>query len=173
METKVTVIVDNIAYAAIAGEWGLSMLVEYADKKILLDVGASELFAKNMEQLGFHIGDIDYAVLSHAHYDHANGMPRFFRENSKAKFYLRETAGENCYFKKFMFHKYIGIPRHILTDYPGRVEIVSGDYELMKGVYLIPHKTEGLETIGKREKMYQRTAMGGSRIISRMSKVWF
>lgn len=29
METKVTVIVDNIAYEGIAGEWGLSILVEY------------------------------------------------------------------------------------------------------------------------------------------------
>ena len=160
METRVTVIVDNIACDGIAGEWGLSILVEYADKKILVDVGASELFVKNMEQLGINVKDVDYAVLSHAHYDHANGMPRFFKENSKAKFYLRETAGENCYFKKFIFHKYIGIPRHVLTDYSERIEIVSGDYELMKGVYLIPHKTKGLEVIGKREMMYQRTSHG-------------
>ncbi len=160
METKVTVIVDNIASAGIAGEWGLSILVEYENKKILVDVGASGLFVKNMEQLGINVGDVDYAVLSHAHYDHANGMPRFFKENSKAKFYLRETTEENCYFKKFIFHKYIGIPKHILVDYSERIEIVSGDYQLMKGVYLIPHKTKGLEYLGKREKMYQRTSNG-------------
>ena len=45
-------------------------------------------------------------------------------------------------------------------DYSERIEIVSGDYELMKGVYLIPHKTKGLEAIGKREMMYQRTSCG-------------
>lgn len=59
---------------------GLSILVEYENKKILVDVGASELFAKNMEQLGINIRDIDYAALSHAPYDHANGMPRFMKE---------------------------------------------------------------------------------------------
>lgn len=160
METNITVIVDNIACEGIAGEWGLSILVAHRNKKILVDVGASELFAKNMEQLGIDIGTVDYAVLSHAHYDHANGMPRFFKENGKAKFYLRETAGENCYHKKFIFHKYIGIPKRVLTDYAERIEIVSGDYELMKGVYLIPHKTKGLEAIGKREMMYQRTPFG-------------
>lgn len=160
METKVTVIVDNKAAEGMAGEWGLSILVENENKKILVDVGASELFAKNMKQLGIDIGDVDYAVLSHAHSDHANGMPKFFKENSKAKFYLRETTEENCYYKKFIFHKYIGIPKHILTDYSERIEIISGDYKLMKGIYLIPHKTKGLENIGKREMMYQRTSHG-------------
>ena len=142
------------------GEWGLSILSEYAGKKILVDVGASELFAENMSKLGFDIEDIDYGVLSHAHYDHANGMPRFFKENHKAKFYLRETTGENCYVKKFFFRKYIGIPKNVMTGYADRIEIVSGDYKLFEGAYLIPHKTKGLEAIGKREMMYQKTLRG-------------
>ena len=160
METKLTVIVDNTPYGNMKGEWGLSILSEYAGKKILVDVGASELFAENMSKLGFDIEDIDYGILSHAHYDHANGMPRFFKENHKAKFYLRETTGENCYVKKFFFRKYIGIPKNVMTGYADRIEIVSGDYKLFEGAYLIPHKTKGLEAIGKREMMYQKTLRG-------------
>lgn len=160
MNTKLTVIVDNIPFGQAKGEWGLSILVEYGDKKILADAGASDLFADNLKKLGFDVADIDYATLSHAHYDHANGMPKFFQDNKKAKFYLRETTAENCYFKKFFLHKYIGIPKKVMTDYKDRIEIVSGDYQLCEGVYLIPHKTEGLEKIGKREMMYQRTANG-------------
>ena len=160
MNTKLTVIVDNIPFGEIQGEWGLSILVEYGGKKILVDVGASELFAENMPKLGFRVADVDNAVLSHAHYDHANGMARFFKENEKAKFYLRETAEENCYFKKFIIHKYIGIPKKILTTYADRIEIVSGDYQLCEGVYLIPHKTAGLEMLGKREMMCRRTKKG-------------
>ncbi len=160
MNTKLTVIVDNIPFGEIQGEWGLSILAEYGGKKILVDVGASELFAENMPKLGFRVADVDYAVLSHAHYDHANGMARFFKENEKAKFYLRETAEENCYFKKFIIHKYIGIPKKILTTYADRIEIVSGDYQLCEGVYLIPHKTAGLEMLGKREMMCRRTKKG-------------
>ncbi|MCR4727718.1 MAG: MBL fold metallo-hydrolase, partial [Lachnospiraceae bacterium] len=41
-----------------------------------------------------------------------------------------------------------------------RIEMISGDYKLLEGVYLIPHKTPGLSEIGKREKMYQRTKHG-------------
>lgn len=160
MNTKMTVVVDNISNETLCGEWGLSIMVEYGEKKILADVGASDLFVENMEKLGFDITEVDYATLSHAHYDHANGMPRFFRENTKAKFYLRDSTGENCYAKKYFFRKYIGIPRGVLTEYADRIEMVKGDFELCQGVWLIPHKTSGLEAIGKRERMYQRTEKG-------------
>ncbi len=159
-KTKLTVIVDNISSEDLCGEWGLSILVQHNDKKILVDAGSTDLFAENLKKLGFDIKDIDYGVLSHAHYDHANGIPRFFEDNAKAKFYFRETTAENCYAKKFIFKKYIGIPKHILTDHADRIELVSGDYKLCDGAYLIPHKTEGLDAIGKRELMYKRTKRG-------------
>jgi len=160
MKTKITVIVDNIDMDGIQGEWGLCMLVEYEEKKILVDTGASNLFAQNLRKLGFDMKDIDYATLSHAHYDHANGMPCFFCENEKAKFYLQETAGENCYFKKFIFHKYIGIPKRVMKKYANRIEMASGLYKLYDGAYLLGHSTEGLSAIGKREMMYTKTKKG-------------
>lgn len=160
MKTELTVIVDNISSEEMAGEWGLSILVKHGDKMILADAGSSGLFSDNLKKLGYNIKDIDFATLSHAHYDHANGMTKFFEENKKAKFYVRESTAANCYAKKFIFKKYIGIPRHVLTDYSERIEIVNGDYKLCEGAYLIPHKTAGLAAIGKRELMFQKTDSG-------------
>ncbi|QFJ54884.1 MBL fold metallo-hydrolase [Pseudobutyrivibrio xylanivorans] len=161
METKLTVIVDNIPKdELLQGEWGLSILIEYGELKILLDTGKSELFAENLKTLGFDIKDIDYGVLSHAHYDHANGIPKFMQENSKAKFYLRKAVDANCYHLKLFGARYNGIPKDLLTDYANRIEFLEGDYELCNGVYLIPHKTKGLSWIGRREMMYRKTAHG-------------
>lgn len=160
MNTKLTVIVDNIPSGDIKGEWGLSILAEYNDKKILIDTGASNLFTENLNKLGFDINSIDYATLSHAHYDHSNGMERFFKDNDHSSFYLRESANENCYFKKFFVKKYIGIPRNILSDYENRIVFTSGKYELLPGAYLIGHTTSGLDKIGKRENMYQKLDKG-------------
>ena len=157
MGTVLTIIVDNISAADIPGEWGLSIIAEHRGNKILIDTGASDLYVGNMSKLGFDIDDIDFGVLSHAHYDHANGMPDFFEHNGQAKFYLRETVAEDCYFKKFFFRKYIGIPRHVLEKYSERIVFVSGDYNLCDGAYLIPHKTNNLDRIGKREMMYRHT----------------
>lgn len=160
MKTKMTVLVDNVPSETLAGEWGLSILIEYGEKKILADAGSSGLFAENMKKLGFSVADVDYATLSHAHYDHANGMPYFFRENQKSRLYVRETTLDNCYYKYFFIRKYIGISENLLTDYADRIETVSGDYRLCEGAYLIPHKSNGLERIGKRERMYRRTEKG-------------
>lgn len=158
MKTKITVIVDNISNSELGleGEWGLSLLVEYDNKKILLDTGGSNLFLKNLKGLGFDVEDIDYGVLSHAHYDHGNGIPAFLKENAKAKFFLRDAAKEKCYHKRRFFRIYIGIPKKLIKNYPERIELVTGDYKLIDGVYLIPHKSQGLASIGEREKMYIR-----------------
>ncbi len=153
---KATVIVDNKKSENLNGEWGLSVYIEYRDQKILLDVGASNLFAENAEKLGLSIADIDAAVLSHAHFDHANGMEKFFEMNEKAKFFVQKDCCENCYSKYWIFSKYIGIPKGISEKYSDRFVYAEDDYKVSDGVWLIPHRTEGLEKIGKREHMYQR-----------------
>ena len=108
---RATVLTDNIADRELQGEWGLSIYIEYQNRNILLDTGASDLFLKNAKKLSRKIEDVDYAVLSHAHYDHADGIDAFFGKNKKAKFYLREGSAENCYGKKWILRRYIGLPK--------------------------------------------------------------
>lgn len=157
---KAIVLVDNIGNDVTKGEWGLSIYIEYNDKKVLLDVGGSNLFLKNAKRMGIAIEQVDFAVLSHAHYDHAGGMKDYFENTIDTKFYVQQTCKENCYFKKWIFHKYIGIPKGVLEKYSNRIVFAKGDYNISKGVSLIPHKTEGLSAIGKREMMYQREVSG-------------
>lgn len=151
---KATVIMDNIAEGKLISEWGLSILIEYEDKKILLDTGASDKFLLNAAKLGIDISEVDYGVLSHAHYDHADGMEHFFQNNEKASFFLRQGCDENCYGRYLIFSKYVGIKKGILEKYKERIIYVRGDCEIASGIYLIPHKTAGLSAIGKSNKLY-------------------
>ena len=75
---EMTVLIDNVAEEPLAGEWGLSILIIADGRKILLDTGSSGLFARNADYLGIDLGSVDIGVLSHAHYDHADGMETFF-----------------------------------------------------------------------------------------------
>ena len=160
MRTKITVGIDNIAANGLKGEWGLSLMIEYGDKKILLDAGASELFRVNYEKLGFNIADVDYGVLSHAHMDHANGIPAFFRHNSKAKFYVSENTAPDCYGKILFVRFYSGIPKNMMTDYADRIVKVSGVSEITDGVYIVPHHAGGYPELGKKGHMLRKTADG-------------
>lgn len=157
---KATVIVDNIENGECRGEWGLSIFIEYKDKKILLDTGKSNLFAENAEKLGISLESVDFGVLSHAHYDHADGIREFCRMNGTAPFYLQKACGENCYRRKPVFRKYIGISEGTLEECKDRIRYVSGVCQVSDGVFLISHSTPGLERLGRREKMYVKMPKG-------------
>lgn len=146
---KATVLIDNIAKDKLKGEWGLSIFIEHEDKRILLDTGASSNFLSNANSLSIPLSKVDYAVLSHAHYDHADGMDSFFKENSKAKFYLSSECKENCYGKRWIFSKYIGIKKGTMEKYKDRIVYVKGDKVLSPGVSIVSHKTKGLEARAK------------------------
>ena len=123
---KIQVLIDNIASCCgsrkLFGEWGLSVYVEFEGKRYLLDTGASHLFAKNAGVMGVDLSKIDIGILSHAHFDHSDGMAKFFHANKTAPFYLRKGAGENCYHThkllgRFTYHEYIGIHKGFLKRF--------------------------------------------------------
>ena len=160
MKTKITVGIDNIAGNCLKGQWGLSLLIEYGDRKILLDTGGSDLFISNYEKLGIDVADIDYGVLSHAHCDHANGMPSFFQHNSKAKFYVSENTAPNCYGKLLFIRFYSGIPQTMMKDYEDRIIKVSGVSGITEGVYIVPHREGGYPESGNKAHMLIKTPAG-------------
>ena len=73
-------------------EWGLSVLIETAGKKILLDTGLTDLYKANAEALGADLTDDDALVISHGHFDHTGGVPSFVKINKKAPVYLHRDA---------------------------------------------------------------------------------
>lgn len=153
---KAVVLSDNLGCGLNPGEWGLSLFLQCGPTKVLLDTGASGLFAENADRLGIPLAEVEYAVLSHAHYDHADGMRVFFQRNDHARFYLQKSCAENCYRVKPEGLKYIGIAKGTLEEWSSRICYVEGDVPLAEGIWLVAHRTPGLEQAGLREKMYRK-----------------
>jgi 7,8-dihydropterin-6-yl-methyl-4-(beta-D-ribofuranosyl)aminobenzene 5'-phosphate synthase len=77
------------------------------------------------------------AVLSHHHYDHGGGFPRFFALNPNAKVYLKKPPDGDCYFKAFLFRKrYIGLDRDLFKTYPARFAFIEKFSEILPDVYI-------------------------------------
>lgn len=151
---KITVLIDNIEANNCKSEWGLSFLIEYKGNKYLLDTGSSNNFLYNSCKLGINIKDVDYGILSHAHYDHSDGMDFFFDINNKAKFYVQKSSKENCYSKILFYKKYIGVKKGIFEKYKNRIEYVDNYFKINEGVSLIGHSAPNLSNIGVKEHMY-------------------
>ena len=151
---NITVLSDNNGTEQLAGEWGLSILIEFSGLNILLDAGASDLFLKNARLLGKDLSRIDIAVLSHAHYDHADGFVSLLRESPELRIYVRRCTGAGCYAIKEKGLEYIGVAPMLVDEYEDRLARVDGDCEIAEGVWLIPHKCPNRRQIGSLECMF-------------------
>ena len=125
---KLITLIENTAISAdTIAEHGLSLYLETNGKKILFDMGQSDAFARNAEKLGIDLTAVDFAVISHGHYDHGGGLATFLKINSHAPVYIHKTAFGAHYNGK---QKYIGLdislqsnPRLIFTE--GNVSLSS------------------------------------------------
>ncbi len=153
---KIKILTDNKAADGFKGEWGLSVYIEQDGKKMLLDTGASPLFAKNAVKCGVDLKSVDLAFLSHAHYDHSNGFGEFFRTNKRAPLYLSGNCKENCYGKRWIFSKYIGIKKGYMKTYTDRLVYTDGLTEIEKDVFLVPHGEGDFSEYGRKNGLFQK-----------------
>ena len=104
---RVTILADNrtLDKGRFRTEHGLAVLLQTADKQILLDTGASSLFLENAVQLGLDLSAVDYVFLSHGHADHTGGLAAFLQENPKATVIVSPAAvSKNFYSRKGALH---------------------------------------------------------------------
>lgn len=96
----VSILADNrtLDVGRFRTEHGLAVLLQTADKQILLDTGASDAFTANAEQLGIDLSAVDYVFLSHGHADHTGGLSAFLQVNKKAKIIISPAAVNGRFF---------------------------------------------------------------------------
>lgn len=107
---RVVNLIENLpGQTGLPCEHGLSFYIEAEGHRILMDTGATGLFADNAEALGVDLRQVDLAVLSHGHYDHGGGLIRFALENEHAPIYVRRGAEGGFYHQSGEELRYIGL----------------------------------------------------------------
>lgn len=90
---KISFLIDNKTESVrCTAEWGLSVHIETGEKNILMDQGASNMLIRNAAEMGINLAAVDYATVSHGHYDHSGGTEAFLELNDKAKLYVHKDA---------------------------------------------------------------------------------
>lgn len=131
---------DNLSrQASLEAKKGLSFLVETDLKRMFFDFGSGSDTLRNAMRLDAVFGPIDYAILSHGHYDHGSGYPAFVKDGLKSTLYAGPGAFDRKYVKAGI--KYcdqgLSFSRYFL-DRAGRdLHELEGLYKLSKGIYLL------------------------------------
>lgn len=153
---KITVLIENTTNSDLISEHGLSLLIEFEEKKYLLDAGSTGAFLQNVKAMKLSLEDVEGAVLSHGHYDHAGGFGAYLKENPSVKVYAMKSVKKEYYSGSGGSIHAIGVPQEILLAYEKQFVFIEKVTSLAERVYLIPHSTKGLETIGARTKLYRK-----------------
>lgn len=132
-----TVLIENTAPDGLVREHGLSVYINYNETPILLDGGSSGKFLENAKNVEVDITDIRLAVLSHGHYDHADGLAAFLGTNRTAEVCLRPAALDEHWSDNGGRH-YIGLSEEVKGLLEGRCRFVDGLTRLLPGVWLVP-----------------------------------
>ena len=134
---KIISLVENTsALPDIDAEHGLSLYIETENRRILFDMGQTELFADNAVKLGVDLSAVDVAVLSHGHYDHGGGLKKFLEINGKAPVYLHKYAFEPHYNGT---EKYIGLDVSLKSS--RRLVFTEGTTKIGNGLTLFDCNT--------------------------------
>ncbi len=140
MSTELTFLIDDKPGPDLLNEHGLSLLVKTEKSFFLFDTGQSSSFAENAKRLNINLADVEFCVVSHAHYDHGGGLPAFIDANKKAPVYLHKDCKRPVYYStsKRGTARYIGIETGILKEHENRFSFIDTAIEPAPGIHIIP-----------------------------------
>lgn len=130
---KIWTLMENTACGApFRAEHGLSLYLETGGRKILFDAGQSDAYLQNARHLGIDLREVDFAVLSHGHYDHGGGLGSFLEYNDHAPVYVSRYAFGEHYNAD---DRYIGLDPMLKESC--RLVPVFGEKKLADGITLL------------------------------------
>lgn len=140
---KIVTLMENTSCRDdLCSEHGLSLYLETGNHRILFDAGQSAAFADNAQKLGVDLREVDFAVLSHGHYDHSGGLQRFLELNEAAPVYVSCHAFEPHY----SANGYIGIDLSLQGS--RQIRYVTEDMALAESITLRHMEAAPMDTAG-------------------------
>lgn len=155
--------------------WGFSSLIEYNGKLILFDAGSNaDVFQENVIKLGIDLKKIDVVVVSHAHYDHLNGIDYLLTINPQVKIYfpndifwgaetIFNASGQDSLVRNSLpihLRYFDGKSDVFKVDQSGgrflhsNIEFVKEFKEILPGVMLIPTQSKYMGYFSKYPKSF-------------------
>lgn len=99
-KVRITIAADSAASPPLAGEFGLSLLVETGGGTVLFDTGAGGALPANLARLRPDFDGIDMVALSHGHYDHTGALAWLLPQIPLAELYY----GSGIFRRRFSRH---------------------------------------------------------------------
>lgn len=129
---KITSLIDDLNLSnEFHKEHGLSLYIQTSCHNILFDSGQSDLFLKNASKKNIDLSKVDFAILSHGHYDHGGGLKYFLSVNRSAPVYMHK----NCFTPHFNGDKYIGLDQTVKDS--NRIIFIDNNFSISNDINIL------------------------------------
>ena len=158
---KITVLAENTVCKSnslnLKAENGLSLFIEFDERKILFDTGQSDIFIHNAREMGIDLSQVDYLVISHGHFDHGGGLKHFQKINKKAKVFMHINAAKKFYTRILgFFSYYVGLDQKTLAQ-NRRIYFIDEDTQIEDKIILIEGFTEVFPQPESNKTLFEKT----------------
>jgi len=146
---KITVLAGNSVCSNslnLKAENGLSLFIEFDERKILFDNGQSDIFIQNAWDMGIDLSQVDYLVISHGHPDHGGGLKHFQKINNKAKVFLHVYAAP-----------FYVVPDRKSIAQKSRIYLIDQDTQIEDKIILLAGFTEDLPQPQSAKALFEKT----------------
>lgn len=137
---RILALVENLCgHLSCTPAHGLSLYIETDRHRLVLDAGPGEVLMHNAHALGVDLRQAEMLILSHGHYDHADGIPHFAALHPAAPILLRSTASGAYYSGSAELGTlhYIGMDPAV--EELSQLEWVDGDLRIDEQLSLFGH----------------------------------
>jgi 7,8-dihydropterin-6-yl-methyl-4-(beta-D-ribofuranosyl)aminobenzene 5'-phosphate synthase len=132
-----TLIENSPGVEGLKSQHGISFLIRTAQKTILFDTGQDATFLENARLLGIDLSLVDFAVISHGHYDHGGGLGAFLNAYPGIPVYLHRSSGEATWARDLFRYRPIGLQPEHLARHGGRFIWIDASTEIAPGIALL------------------------------------
>jgi 7,8-dihydropterin-6-yl-methyl-4-(beta-D-ribofuranosyl)aminobenzene 5'-phosphate synthase len=147
---KITVLAENSVcksnFLNLEAANGLSLFIEFDERKILFETGQSDLFIHNAREMGIDLSQVDYLVISPGHFDHRGGLKHFQKINTRAKVFLHIYAAP-----------YFGGPDKKTFAQNRRIYFIDQDTQIEDKIILLNGFTENSPKPQSAKVLYEKT----------------
>jgi 7,8-dihydropterin-6-yl-methyl-4-(beta-D-ribofuranosyl)aminobenzene 5'-phosphate synthase len=158
--TRVTILFDAFGdRSELRKDWGYAALIEHRGMRILFDTGNdADVFRQNVEKLGIDLGKLDFAIISHRHGDHTDGLRHLLSVNPSVKIYVPNDEYFGGPTPKGFFRRPVdslpGRMRYFGGSVPERIphgspwkgansERVASELEVAPGIRIVANVSQG------------------------------
>ncbi len=158
MGVRITTLIENNpdSNGELLVEHGLSLYLEVDGLKILFDTGQSGKFLENAKKMNIDLSRLDYIIISHGHYDHANGLKELLKATDARPTLI---VGSEFFKKKYKLlddggYRYNGInfSEGFIAENMPMIKVHGDVYQLSENVTIYHNfdKTNDFEGLNKK-----------------------